>query len=83
MAPKLEKALTRETTINDVEAYVTLSPEGFSFKKKGTRSATMISFTDLVKMVHENIAKGVQTDEDKNAEKHLRKSFNLEMFSKD
>jgi hypothetical protein len=49
MATKLDKALKRELTVNDVTYMVTFSPEGLKIVEKGKRKGTELTWEQLVR----------------------------------
>ena len=49
MATKLEKAIKRELTLNDMVYTVTIAPEGIKIVEKGKRKGQEISWNDLVR----------------------------------
>jgi hypothetical protein len=49
MATKLDKALKREITINDVTYMVTFSPDGLKIVEKGKRKGSELTWEQLIR----------------------------------
>ena len=49
MTTKLEKAIKREVTLNDVAFTVTMSPEGLRIVEKGKRKGHELSWDQLIR----------------------------------
>jgi hypothetical protein len=49
MATKLDKALKREITVNDVTYMVTFSPEGLKIVEKGKRKGSELTWEQLIR----------------------------------
>ena len=49
MTTKLEKAIKREVTLNDVAFTVTMSPEGLRIVEKGKRKGHDLSWEQLIR----------------------------------